>query len=879
MNNRFLKNFFVILILQCFCGQFNALLGQDSDSLAVMTADSMIVLPQDSLEADSTVKKKSADIESPIKYWAKKIDLSASGNIINLNGDAKIAYQDMTLTAAHIKINRRTNTLFAEGRPDSITSDGDTVLTKTPVFTEEGEEPMYGDFIEYNFKTKRGKISGGKTEMDPGYYKGENIHKIGDSTLLVQTGYFTSCEHIDNPHYYFRSSRMRVIVKDKVIAEPVYLYIADVPVGWFPFAIFPNKKGRRSGILIPTYGESSVGGRYLRGMGYYWAPSDYFDADFMVDYYDRLGFAYRNRMQYKVRYRLNGNLYAEYYPMNLQTGKKQSRWLFGFTHSQQIDKTFSIAGSGKFVSDKDYAKQLSPNMDERLNQNIQSSITARKNWRGTKNSMSFSASHNRNLSSGQEDWKFPNRYFSRSTSSLYETFTGKSLPRKKSWYHIVNFSFNSRLINEGSKIPVYRDTDSSDFRYSKKDGIQHTIVLSATSKLLKYINVTPSFNYREDWVSEITKGQFNPQTSKVETEQQKEFAARRTFNFNVAAKTTLYGLFPINIGSLSVIRHKVDPSITFSAAPDFTDSYYGYVYTVLDSAGRPVKIDKFSKSPFGGTSSSDRQSMSISLGNLFQGKFLQEEGQEKSVDLLKMNFSTSYNFLSDSLNWSDLSTSTSTDIFGKTISFNTVHTFYKPKRDGTGKRNAFEHFPRLLTLRTSFGFSIDNKTFEKKKEDSEKKGRRKQTGEEQETDTETGNEEDEDEGTLEYSYLDEERRDYVEETKAITIPWSASFNINYSLNRSNVYEHVERIGMSARANLQLTKNWKISWNAQFDLETRDITSQNFSIYRDLHCWEMSFGWQPMINYYSFKINVKSSILKDLKVTKHPSSSSRYGYGY
>jgi hypothetical protein len=169
--------------------------------------------------------------------------------------------------------------------------------------------------------------------------------------------------------------------------------------------------------------------------------------------------------------------------------------------------------------------------------------------------------------------------------------------------------------------------------------------------------------------------------------------------------------------------------------------------------------------------------------------------------------------------------------------------------------------------------------FEKEKETNDSGNRRKKNEQVQEDEGDGEEVTDEDEGIIKNEYVQEERRDYLDETKKINIPWSASFNINYSLNRSDVNKEIQKIGMSMRANLQLTKNWKIGWNAQADLTTGEVTSQRFDIYRDLHCWEMSFNWQPELGYYGFQINVKSSVLKDIKVTKHPSSSSRYGYGY
>jgi lipopolysaccharide assembly outer membrane protein LptD (OstA) len=816
--------------------------------------------------------KKKADLEGPIKYWAELITLQNNGNIIQLSGNAKMEYQDMKLTAAHIKIDREKNTLYAQGKPDSLDADSNIVFTNTPIFTEKGDEPMNGDFIEYNFKTKRGKITMGTTKMDPGYYKGEQVNKIGEKTLLVKTGYFTSCEYIDHPHFYFKSDEMRLKVKDKVVAKPIVFYIADVPLGWFPFGIFPNKRGRHSGIVIPKYGENRVGGRFLRDMGYYWVPNDYFDAKFLIDFYDKIGFSYSTNLRYKIRYMLNGSLSGSYYPRDPSSGQRRERWRIRYNHSQTIDPTLRINGSGNFVSDRNFSKQLSSNVDDRLNQNLTSTLSLNKSWKGTKNSMSLSFYRNENLNTGTTSMSLPKLSFNRSQSSIYETITGEKLGANRSWYQNIYFSYNANGERKETKTNISTEEDTVDiFDESTKQGIRHNLSFSSPQKVFKYFNITPSVRYTEDWVDEINEGKYDSTGQVVIQSTKKQFAARRTFSGSIGTKTTLYGLFEPNIGNLKFIRHKMDPSVSFTVAPNFSDPSYGYVKTFYDSSGSKVLVDKFSNTYAGNTSRGETRRMSMSLSNNFQGKLIDDEGKEKKIDLLTANFSTGYNFLKDSLRFDNLSTSIRTKIMGKNLSFTMVHTFYKPNNQGESQINKFEKFPRLLTFRTSYNFTINNKTFHKKEDDEGSQSRRKKNNTLND-DSDNQDQSDEDEGVLKTGGIQVEERDYIKETKNISLPWSASFNLNYSLNKANVNKPIERIDLSTRAKFELTRNWKVSWNARFDLVKKEITTNSFSIYRDLHCWEMSFDWQPLRGYYSFQINVKASALQDIKVTKHPSRS-------
>jgi hypothetical protein len=362
-------------------------------------------------------------------------------------------------------------------------------------------------------------------------------------------------------------------------------------------------------------------------------------------------------------------------------------------------------------------------------------------------------------------------------------------------------------------------------------------------------------------VDEIRVKELDPETGQLVDSKKKQFSTRRTFNSSLSANTTLYGLFEPNIGELKFIRHKMDPSISYTYTPDFSSPFYGYYKSVRDTAGNEVRYDPFQGTIAGGTPSSESQRMSIRLNNIFQAKLIDEEGKERKLDLFTLNFSTNYDFTKERFKWSNLSSSFRTKIYGKSFDLRATHSFYKSNSDGWSKDLVFNHgaiLPRLLNLNASTGFGISNKTFERKEE--------KQETTEEEQESQEG-EEVADEGILTTDFDVDPDPDYREETKRISIPWSINFSMNYSYDRSDVNNPRERFNLSARANMQVTKNWKVSWNARVDVLEKEILYQNFNIYRDLHCWEMSFGWQPERGYYDFRINVKSSVLQDIKLEK------------
>ena len=69
--------------------------------------------------------------------------------------------------------------------------------------------------------------------------------------------------------------------------------------------------------------------------------------------------------------------------------------------------------------------------------------------------------------------------------------------------------------------------------------------------------------------------------------------------------------------------------------------------------------------------------------------------------------------------------------------------------------------------------------------------------------------------------------------------------------------------------LNLTPKWKLNVSTGWDFVHAQLSYTNISIDRDLHCWQMHFNWTPKggQQQWSFSINVKASILQDLKLDK------------
>ena len=801
------------------------------------------------ISPDSTLEKKS-ELEGPVKYTAESISFSVNGKQTFLKRNVRIEYQTMQLEAGQVHIDWEKNLMRATGIVDTTDSLGNQIYSQLPVFQESGNEPIHGKELEYNFKTQRGKVRRGRTSMPPGYYEGEIIKKVGKKTLLVKNGYFTSCDSIENPHFYYKSYQMRIITGKRAMAKPIIMYIADVPILGIPFGVFPMERGRRSGIIIPKFTNSSYGGNSLRDFGYYWAASDYWDATLLLNFFEKTGVTYEGEMRYNKRYKLNGNVNAKYAPKDVTTGDLIQRWSVDFAHNQTINETTSFNARGSFVSDQQFRQDYSHNLGDRLNQILTTDATFSKRWPSSKNSFTASFSRTENLQTGNIDYTLPRLNFNHNQSNIFNFDAKKTVKRK--WYHDLTYAYNSSALSRGKKEVIDQDTIQT-IRRDQTYGWQHRVGLALNSKLFKYLRFNQNIQFEELWVPRYMDYTFVDTLNTVVRDTVNEFRARHTFNLSIGASTNIFGLFEIPFLPVKVIRHSMVPNINFSFSPDFTDSRYDYVQTFEDSLGRTLTLDRFTGNPFGGTPTSDSRRMNISVNNLFQGKVIRD-GEEKKIDLFNLNFSTANNFLADSVNWSDLRSNLRASAT-KDLDFNlsTTHSFYKPNSSGTRNSNNFVWddgfaLPRLLNLQLNARFHLAPPPPEQK------------------------------EGAIPDTSVQSDSLEFIDNTtdaiteglKQFKLPWDITTNFTYNINKTNAFNTTTRFDMNIAARLEITRNWRLQYSASINVKDKILNYQSFNIYRDLHCWEMSLSWGPNphgYSFFTFEIHVKASALRDIKMTK------------
>jgi lipopolysaccharide assembly outer membrane protein LptD (OstA) len=841
------------------------------DSAITSKPDSLAFALSDTARADSSVAQSGLD--APVDFEARREDHDLDKRITYLYGNAKVKYKTMTIEAGKITVDWNNRLLIAEALPDSLMTNGEATNGKSrnakedslakaergyPIFSDSGDR-FTGERMEYNFATAKGRVLRGRTEFQDGKYSGTQIKRVDSQTLFVSNGIYSTCDREEYPHFHFWSRKMKVVVQKNVVAKPIVFYIGKIPMAILPFAFFPTRSGRHSGLIIPRFGASQTEGRYLRELGYYWAISDYFDARTTVDYYERSGWLARGNFNYAKRYAFSGSVSGSFTRKNFVIDEsKERRWDIAFSHRQTLGQTAYLNASGAFASNN-YYRYLSSNRQEQLRRTLLSQATFSKSF-GNSTSLSATVSDYKDLDTGSFNRLLPSFSISFGQRQLF----GKRDPAKKTpstgkleerhWYENFYYNLSSSAQNRYSKA-----SDSSKTDRLSSANHNMSLSLNGIKAFFPWLSLNQSMQINENWYDRTLEF---PQADSGKSRTNRGFAALHLFSYTASTNTKLYGTFQPNLGPIRALRHVVEPSIGFSFRPDFSDPAWGYFQEVTVKGGTTKKFDRFN----GATPQGKLASMNISVRNLFQMKTGHGDTLKK-IDLFTLAFSTFHNFAAQQFKQSDLTSS----LFAyptQNFSFNmgATHSFYDYDRK-TGQT-----IDRLLYKKKGARFlRLTNVNF-----DASLRLRSKSGGAAPSAPAEAAYE-DELDGTSPISPSDRlSPRDYFTDTE---VDWQASFSLRFNYNRSNPLKPSTTAQLNLdNASVTLTKNWRLSFYGQFDLREKIIVDQRYTISRDLHCWEMQIFWTPsgFSRGFYFRLGIKAPLLKDIKVEKRGGRSSVFG---
>jgi len=846
-------------------------------------------LGADSLATDTVGGKKKHPLDAPVTYEANDSIVFTEGGFAHLYGDSKVNYEKIELASEIITMNMDSSTVYARGIVDST-----GVASGLPVF-KDGDTPYESKEMRYNFKSKKGFINHIVTQQGEGYVTSEESKKGADDEIYMRHGRYTTCDDHDHPHFYLKLSMAKVRPKKNVVFGPAQLVVEDVPLPIaIPFGFFPFNSSYSSGFIMPTFGDEMNRGFYLRDGGYYFAISDNMDLKVLGEIFTKGSWGLSAQSNYAKRYKYSGSFNASY--LVTKTGEKNMP-------DYMVTKDFKIAWSHR------QDQKSSPNSTFSANVNFATSSYDRRNLSSLYNPEQYS--NNTKASSVSWSRTFPSIGLNLSStfnitqntrdSSLSVTlpdlnvslnriypFKRKKAAGEERWYEKISFQYTGRLTNSiSTKDNLILKKSLSEWN----NGMQHTIPVSATFTLFKYFNVVPSFNYTERWYTRKVLQNFDPVMQTVVRDTVSGFNRVYNYNASLQVNTKLYGFYkPWKMfgDKVQMIRHVFTPSVSFSYAPDFGQSRYGYydTYTYTDANGevRMVEYSPYQGMAFGVPGKGMQKSFNFSVDNNVEMKIKSDKDTTgvKKISLIdQLSANMSYNAAAKTRPWSDLSMNlrlklTKSYTFNMNASFATyAYQFDDRGNIVVGDRTEWSYgrFGRFQGYSGSFSYTFNNDTWKKWFGKGDKK-----------------DEADEDDGEFEDEYLtdeelEEQRRKQAQPRKkekasvsddgylAFKMPWSLNLSYSYSIREDRDKEKFNKKTMrypyalthsiNASGNVKLGSRWNVNYSSGYDFTQKKMSMTTVNISRDLHCFTMSCGlvFGPFTSY-NFSIRALSNMLTD-----------------
>jgi len=874
----------LVVAITPFPGSPDTLLPQVPDTSRINKSDTLKVnvpsvhlVSNDTTEAEKKTNKFM--LSAKIDYAsADSLSMDIEKKMAWLYGNASIEYEDIKLKAALISIDFDNNTIHAYASKDSL---GNPV--GTPEF-KQGALSFKSKEIAYNFTTRKGLIQNVITKEGDGYIHGTVIKKVNDSVTDVGRGEYTTCDLEENPHFSLKFTRAKVISGNMIITGPAWITVEGVPLPLaLPFGLFPNKKGRSSGLIIPKYGESANRGFFLEDGGYYFGLNDYFDLQLKGDIYSRGSWALKPALSYKKRYKYSGNFSLKY--ATTITGTfgtpdyvKQKDFFVTWSHRQDPKaRPNSIFSASVNAGSSSYNKYNPSTVNDYLSNTFSSSVTYDLKL-GTIGNLTTSATHSQNTSTKQVTISLPQLAFG--INRIYP-FKKKTQTGKAKWYESINVTYKMDLqnqLNTYDSLVFKRDVAS---RFT--NGIRHSIPISGSFKVMKYFSWSNSINYTERWYTKTIRKTWVGDTTAlggyVKVDTVNGFKTARDYSFSSSLSTTIYGMKQFSKGPIRAIRHVVRPSVGFSYLPDFGTEQLGYWRTVqTDATGRTQKYSIFEQSIYQGPPGQKSGAINFGLTNNLEMKVRSLKdtitGMKKVMLIDNFSISTSYDLAKDSLRWSDINLSARTTLFKKVqVSYSSSYSpyglyrqpfygytmwdyysnpFYNPTPGPVINKSEYTLNKKLLRfINSGWNLSVGYDLKPKKKEAAKKPAPGSSTQPEIDDVKNNPN-----------LYIDWDN------------PWSLHVDYNFRLSTTPVLttgELKRDIIQTFRVagDVNVTEKWKFSAQTGYDFQQKDFAFTQVTIYRNLHCWEMRFSWIPYGTQksWSFQINAKSSLLQDLKLTK------------
>ena len=790
--------------------------------------------------------------------------------IAHLYGSGNVKHTSGELSAGTIELDLNMSQVQAR-----TLTPADTL--SYPVLRQQGKD-LRSTRILFNYKTEKGKFEVAEMEVDEGYLIGTKVKNVSRNEVFIEDGIYSTCPP-DHMYYYIQAQRMKVVDEEEIFFTNARLFILDIPYPLiFPFGYVPaGIESRRSGLLEPTYvfQNTSTRGIGVQNLGWFQYFNDYFTGQTSFDLFTSGTFFNESRFQYRKTGSFNGSVTLGYSyerglePTDINFQEVTSKRI-SVSHDQQLSP-FANLSANINLNTSNYFRRNSFDLDERAQTSSTSRVSYRYNHPEGAYNFSLTSNLNQQFTTNRTRLTGPEMTFSLRQFSPFQS--DRPGLQEERWYERISVRYSNNFRSQYDFNPI--DADSADVnwlealfnpsQYREATGndqhvqygfIQRAAISAGQIIPSQFLNVSANVNFNEYWYPSTIRREFNEETNRVETRQQRGFETARDFSTSLNFTTTFYGISQMRIGNFEGFRHTVRPNISFSFSPDFSDDLWGYYREVQsDTLGNTQEYSIFQGAIFGGPSAGEQRTMSFGITNIFETKRVRRDStgeiQSSNLRLIdNLSANTSYNFAADSLNFGNITVSLSSRVVeGVRMQANATYSLYSRNENGrlidtfiwNDSNKYLQPLSYSLSLSTSFkggsrGPRITTPAYRS------------------------------------YDPLDQgffgpvDSRFNMQPIQRSDSPWSVGLDFSYRWNYRFGQEAQQTAVLNAN-NIQfnLTPKWRVSTRLGYDFIEKELTPSQFSLQRDMICWNLSFQFNPFgdFQYYFFRLSLSSSQIQSL----------------
>ncbi len=541
--------------------------------------------------------------EGPIKLRGANIEHIRASNTFIGTGFVDIVYGDMHLQAEYVKLNVDTGDLFARGS----------------VILDDPNGRLTGEKIFYNINTSTGKILSGEGFMKPNYYfSGEVIKRISKDRFIVEKGYYTPCSQ-PVPDWKLGLSKADISLEGYAHIQNFTFRINDFPIMYFPYAVFPAKTKRASGLLRPKIGYSAWRGTEL-AQPYYWNINKWSDATFMLDYKSNMGVG--GSAEYRYRYTKNdwGKFYGYLFqeidkslPDNVgsQQAEDRKRWTVYADVVHHLPSDIRTISHFERYSDKDFPGVFSDRIQDRMLREEDKYFFADKNT--DTSSLSIMGRHIRDMQPGNSLvlQKAPELRWDMMDIPIFKT----PLYLRTEALYTFYLRDNKFDPDTNAALPTPRNSDYRVQRFFINPEISMPISMPFGATL------NPRVGYMGTLYSRSGES--------------KNLFERHIFRFDAdLSGPTLYSVFNVDgfVKNLKKIQHIIEPRVSYHYVPHSRqDNLFHFIDNYAANPQSVFRIDNLDYIP-------QQNFVRLSLRNFFNGRIEKVKKGKKGKKELRTTY-------------------------------------------------------------------------------------------------------------------------------------------------------------------------------------------------------------------------------------------------